>query len=75
MIRALGAVFRATGNEYTPVNCLNTTKPDRNVELSQKLFSSFSIIVNIVVRDAFLVKLKKVDSVERHRRLGNILQA
>jgi hypothetical protein len=63
MIWALWAVFGSTSQENSSVNRLNTTKSDWNVELSQKLFSSFPVIVHIVVGYDFLVKLKEVDPV------------
>ena len=73
MVRALRTVFCATCKENTAINSLDAAESDRYVELSQKLLSCLSIIVDIVISDDFLVKLKEMDPIQRQDCLGMIL--
>ena len=70
MVGTLGGVLGSASDEDLPIHSLNAAESNRNREILQKLLPGLPVIIYIVVRDGFLIKLEEVDSIVLRRLLN-----
>ena len=63
MIARLRCVLCSSCDEDPPIVCLNGAESDWNVKVDIEHLSLFPLVINVVERDYFLIKLKEMDFV------------